>query len=671
MATWLAAGRPAAEVVGLDDPLALDADVVGMKAANLARARRAGLPSLDGFVLPTSVIAAMIRTGTVPAGALAAYDELSDGGRRPVVVRSSAPSEDTSGSSMAGQFHSVTHVRGAEAFADAVVAVAASGGGQPIAVLVQPHVDPAVSGVAFGVDPVSGRPDRRVVAAVRGGPQALVSGTVTGDRYELDRRGRLKATQPGDGDTQLSRADRRALARLTAAAADAFGGPQDIEWARTETGDTLLLQSRPVTTHVERGVGPRFAPGPVAETFPAPLSRLEQELWLPPLRDAIAEVAALTGVASSRRIQRSPVVVSPGGRPAVDLDLVAGTPRSSKLAVFDPRPGIRRLRAAWKVGRIGAAFDAIAGDVVGDADAALADVPEVADLDDASLLTVLDRAVDALRSLHGHEILAGALADQHGDGGGGATGAEVALHVLATARAAGLDDATIRAAHPEVLALSGPRIGPPAPLPADPPMLRAVTVEDLGAREALRLRARWVHELTAVVVRELGHRLSARRLLDTAADVRDLSLDELRAALGGRRPEPTPAEVGPPLPATFRLAADGTVVAEAASGDSDGIGAGGGRGAGPVHVGGDPPPGSVLVVDVLDPGLAAHLPRLAGLVAETGSPLSHLAILAREHGVATVVGVAGALGRWTPGEVVVVDGVQGTVETLGSREVTP
>ena len=50
------------------------------------------------------------------------------------------------------------------------------------------------------------------------------------------------------------------------------------------------------------------------------------------------------------------------------------------------------------------------------------------------------------------------------------------------------------------------------------------------------------------------------------------------------------------------------------------------------------------------------IPRLAGLVAETGSPLSHLAILAREHGVATVVGFADATSRLRPGEVVTVDG---------------
>ena len=94
------------------------------------------------------------------------------------------------------------------------------------------------------------------------------------------------------------------------------------------------------------------------------------------------------------------------------------------------------------------------------------------------------------------------------------------------------------------------------------------------------------------------------------------------------------------------------------------IGAGGGTATGPVHVhakGVEVPAGSVLVVSHLDPRLAAVIPRLAGLVAETGSPLSHLAILAREHGVATVVGLADATTRLRAGDVVNVDGHAGTV----------
>ena len=70
------------------------------------------------------------------------------------------------------------------------------------------------------------------------------------------------------------------------------------------------------------------------------------------------------------------------------------------------------------------------------------------------------------------------------------------------------------------------------------------------------------------------------------------------------------------------------------------------------------------MVDTLDPRLAPVLGGLAGLVASTGSPLSHLAILAREHGVATVVGVGDATLRFPPGTEVLVDGTSGEVTIL-------
>ena len=54
---------------------------------------------------------------------------------------------------------------------------------------------------------------------------------------------------------------------------------------------------------------------------------------------------------------------------------------------------------------------------------------------------------------------------------------------------------------------------------------------------------------------------------------------------------------------------------------------------------GTTPAALVLVVSTLDPRLAGVLDQLAGLVSETGGALSHLAILAREQGVPTVVGV--------------------------------
>ena len=78
------------------------------------------------------------------------------------------------------------------------------------------------------------------------------------------------------------------------------------------------------------------------------------------------------------------------------------------------------------------------------------------------------------------------------------------------------------------------------------------------------------------------------------------------------------------------------------------------------------PEGSVLVLPAALPSLAPHLARLAGLVTEHGGALSHAATLARESGVAAVVGVAGALSI-PDGTELYVDGERGRVLLLRPR----
>jgi pyruvate,water dikinase len=193
-----------------------------------------------------------------------------------------------------------------------------------------------------------------------------------------------------------------------------------------------------------------------------------------------------------------------------------------------------------------------------------------------------------------------------------------------------------------------------------------------SVRESLRLRARWVQELTGRAALMLGRMLVDRGVLAHAADVANLRLDELFSLVesgGSLALDLRPADPGPPLPASFRLTDDGVVVPVGRQ-DEAGRGAGGGRGAGPVHVGTDEPPspGDVLVVRTLDPRLASLLPGLGGLVAETGSVLSHLAILAREYGVPTVVALPEATERLAPGTWVVVDGTTGEVSGVEAGE---
>ena len=261
---------------------------------------------------------------------------LAGGERRPLVARSSSVLEDTAGSSMAGQFDSVIGITGFDEFADAVQAVLdsrehAAADGSPIAVLVQPLIEPRYGGVLFGIDPVSGRSDRRVVSAVDGGPEPLVSGEVDGLALRARHARQGHRVRPVATVPSSRRATCGASSRCRATVARAFGGPQDVEWAIATDGRLWLLQSRPVTTEI-RGVprGPIYGPGPVAETFPEPLAELEHDLWVPPLRDAVREAVLLAGMATRKEVAASDVVVSVAGHVAIDLRLAGEiTPKHS------------------------------------------------------------------------------------------------------------------------------------------------------------------------------------------------------------------------------------------------------------------------------------------------------------------------------------------------------
>jgi pyruvate,water dikinase len=185
-----------------------------------------------------------------------------------------------------------------------------------------------------------------------------------------------------------------------------------------------------------------------------------------------------------------------------------------------------------------------------------------------------------------------------------------------------------------------------------------------------------VQELTGRAAWELGVRLTAAGEIVSPDMIRHMTLDHVEAVFT-KRAVVVAALVqthlhhfGPPLPASFRLSDRGKVIPEQCEREvGGGTGAGGGSGRGPVtRDADDPPNGSVLVVTTLTPALAPLLSRLHGIVAETGSVLSHLAILAREAGVPTVVGYVNATQVLSEGTDVLVDGETGRV-TVVSEEV--
>ena len=214
-------------------------------------------------------------------------------GRRPVVVRSSAPGEDSADRSFAGLHESFVNVRGTEKILEKIVLVWASlwsdrallyrrelkldPAGSAMAVAVQEMVNGERSGVAFTVSPEND--DRGLIEAVWGLNEGLVDGTVGPDHWVLDRAtGRVIShtpaerewrAAPGRTGTVLKELDQRQADRppldekrlkmvfdLFGPLEEYLGGPADFEW--TFKGNRLyLLQCRPITA----GRGEKVEPG--------------------------------------------------------------------------------------------------------------------------------------------------------------------------------------------------------------------------------------------------------------------------------------------------------------------------------------------------------------------------------------------------------------------------
>ncbi|WP_329364107.1 PEP-utilizing enzyme [Streptomyces sp. NBC_00669] len=725
-------------VAPLDSAVAADPSVAGAKAANLARAAAAGLPVLPGFVLvaadrapgaPAGTDALRAawellvageasgdrtggpggpggarRTGSAGRAAIDTAPTAGGGGPGPhdpaaLVVRSSSAHEDTEDSSMAGRFDSVLDVRGWEAFTRAVRQVLDSalrsapdggaGAADPLhgmAVLVQPMLRAAAGGVMFGADPVEGRYDHILVSAVTGGPDRLVDGSTQGVRYQLTRRGRLLHTEPAapHGTGPLGRRRLAQLVRLARRTEKVYGGPQDVEFGFDDGGRLWLFQARPITAMAARPArGARLlGPGPVAETLPGVLQPLEEDLWLAPMNQGLTLALDIAGAAPRRKLRRLPVATAVDGRAAADLLLLGAVPAAHPVLNFiNPAPGARRAAAAWRVGRLRTALPLLARDLMADVDRQLHHFTAPRQMLSGELLTAVAWGRTVLASLHAQESLAGALLDTDA----GSTAAGEALAVLAEGRESGRSDLELVRRHPVLLTLLPPSLDKRPELPEHVGWNGVPRgVGFLSVREGLRLRIRWVQEMQTSMVREIGSRIDTHCAPEERGRIARLRWRELMAvADGGARPtglaERSPRPETAPLPAAFRIAADGSPQAVrigrgggGRGADGGGQGAGGGHGTGTAWDGeGARPPHPVLVVRTLDPALAPLLPGLAGLVAETGSVLSHLAVLAREYHVPTAVGVPRAVERLTPGTVLTVDGGTGAVGTVEAPYARP
>jgi pyruvate,water dikinase len=176
-------------------------------------------------------------------------------------VRSSATAEDLPTASFAGQHDTYLDVVGVEAvlghvrrcwaslFTERAVAYRARNGIDAstvrMAVVVQELVPADVSGIMFTAHPVSGNRKVASVEASVGLGEALVSGHVNADVFEVlaDRVDRKSDRRR----TTLSDEQVRALVRIGRRIEGHFGAPQDIEWCLADDA-FQIVQSRAITT---------------------------------------------------------------------------------------------------------------------------------------------------------------------------------------------------------------------------------------------------------------------------------------------------------------------------------------------------------------------------------------------------------------------------------------
>ena len=241
--------------------------------------------------------------------------ELSD---KSVVVRSSAPGEDSSQASFAGLHESFVNIRGLDSILEHIRLVWASLWSDrallyrqelgldvhksSMAVVIQELIAGERSGVTFGRNPND--PSQVVIESVFGLNQGLVDGSIEPDRWFLDRKSgaiinhhsaqRDMAVGAHGESTRLEKlpAEKQSVPplrdhevarvfRLALELEELFGSPQDVEW--TFLGDELyVLQSRPITTVAGENKGDKrawyFTLRRSFDTLKTLRSRVEDEL---------------------------------------------------------------------------------------------------------------------------------------------------------------------------------------------------------------------------------------------------------------------------------------------------------------------------------------------------------------------------------------------------------
>lgn len=296
-------------IISLDDSSGLDVNVVGGKAASLAKMIAIGIRVPPGFCLTFSAYRQFLATSNlsdviqmelgkkslskmrweeiwdaalrirsaflrtpVPPELVKAVDEalIHLNSQHPLAVRSSGLGEDSINRSFAGLHESIINVQGKKSVLRAIQTVWASLWSDAallyrrelsldplqsgMAIVVQEMVPVQNSGVAFSRDPRNQSLDREIVEAVPGPCSNLVDGLLDPDRWILKHSsGEIIEWHAGERNTAqdnmplLNEHDLRLLHAKLGQIEKLFGWPPDIEWAEQD-GKLSILQARSITS---------------------------------------------------------------------------------------------------------------------------------------------------------------------------------------------------------------------------------------------------------------------------------------------------------------------------------------------------------------------------------------------------------------------------------------
>jgi len=245
----------------------------------------------DKLNLASEAIKNRILCGEIPPQLrneiIGAYRSMIKQGKEPyVAVRSSATAEDLPEASFAGQQSTFLNVRGAEDCVQNVKECWASLF-EPrsiyyrtenkfdhlkvgLAAVVQEMVQSEKAGVMFTVDPMTQDRGKIAIEGAYGLGEVVVSGSVTPDRYIVDKNSlaidvkdvakqtwmlakindkneKINIKEEMQARQKLTDAQVVELAKIGKKIEQHYGKPQDIEWAVTD-GKLFIVQSRPITT---------------------------------------------------------------------------------------------------------------------------------------------------------------------------------------------------------------------------------------------------------------------------------------------------------------------------------------------------------------------------------------------------------------------------------------